>query len=413
MNETAVKQTFDVERTRRDFPMLRATMNGARLVYLDNAATALKPLSVTQRMYAFETGKYATVRRGSYRLGEEATELFEETRRMVGRFVNSSSPDGIIFTSGATQSINLVAVSLGGLVLREGDEVIISGMEHHANIVPWQRICETKGATLKIIPVTDDGELDMDIYSSMLNPRVKLVAVTHVSNVLGTINPVKEIVAMAREHGAYTLVDGAQAAPHMKVDVQDIGCDFYAFSSHKLYGPTGLGVLYGRMETLDIMPPYVTGGDMIERVTFEKTTFKKPPGRFEAGTPPITQVIGLAEAIKYVQALGMDNIEEYGRSLLEYGHAELEKIPGLAIIGQARRKAAIISFTLEGVHPHDVVTILDGRGLALRGGHHCAQPLMDRFGVPATTRASMAFYNTFAEISELAAGIRTVVEIFR
>lgn len=405
------KEALDVKKIRAGFPELLRSVNGYPLVYLDNAATGLKPSVVIERMRAFEMLEYATVRRGSYKIGEEATEQFELARADVARFINAHSGE-VVFTSGATQSINLVASSWGRKFLKEGDEVLISAMEHHANIVPWQMACEQAGAKLRVIPVTDAGELVMDEYARLLGPRTKMVAVTHVSNVLGTVNPVREITAMAHGEGAKVLIDGAQAIPHMKVDVKDIGCDFYAFSSHKLYGPTGLGVLYGKADVLESMPPYVTGGDMIERVTFEKTTFRKAPARFEAGTPPVTQVIGLGEAVRYIQSVGLGRIEEYERELLEYGERTLSAIPGIRFIGTALGKASIISFTLGDVHPHDIVTALDHHGVAVRGGHHCAQPLMDRFGVPATVRASFAFYNTFADIATLAEGLREVVEVF-
>jgi cysteine desulfurase/selenocysteine lyase len=405
------KEAFDVEKVRSGFPELLRSVNGHPFVYLDNAATGLKPAAVIERMRAFEMLEYATVRRGSYRIGEDATEKFESAREDVARFINAR-PGEIVFTSGATQSINLVASSWGRKFLKEGDEVIVSAMEHHANIVPWQVVCEQRGAKLRVIPVDDRGELIMDEYARLLGPRTKIVAVTHVSNVLGTVNPVREITAMAHGEGAKVLIDGAQAIPRMKVDVYGIGCDFYAFSSHKLYGPTGLGVLYGKAEALEAMPPYVTGGDMIERVTFEKTTFRKAPAKFEAGTPPVTQVIGLGEAISYIRSVGLDRIEKYERELLYYGELALAAIPGIRIIGTAPGKASIISFTLGDIHSHDIVTALDHHGVAVRGGHHCAQPLMDRFGVPATVRASFAFYNTFADIDTLAEGLREVVEVF-
>lgn len=405
------KEELDVEKVRAGFPELLRSVNGHPLVYLDNAATGLKPAVVIERMREFEMLEYATVRRGSYRIGEDATEKFESARADVARFINAR-PGEIVFTSGATQSINLVASSWGRKFLKKGDEIIISAMEHHANIVPWQMICEETGAKLRVIPINDAGELVMDEYAKLLSPTTRIVAVTHVSNVLGTVNPVRDITAMAHGEGAKVLIDGAQAIPHMKVDVNEIGCDFYAFSSHKLYGPTGLGVLYGKAEALETMPPYVTGGDMIERVTFEKTTFRKAPARFEAGTPPVTQVIGLGEAIRYIQGVGLDRIEERERELLEYGERTLAGIPGIRFIGTAPGKASIISFTLGDIHPHDIVTALDHHGVAVRGGHHCAQPLMDRFGVPATVRASFAFYNTFADIDTLAEGLREAVEVF-
>ncbi|MBF0290575.1 MAG: SufS family cysteine desulfurase [Nitrospinae bacterium] len=405
------KEALDVKKIRAGFPELLRSVNAYPLVYLDNAATGLKPSAVIERMRAFDMLEYATVRRGSYKIGEEATEQFELARADVARFINAN-PGEVVFTSGATQSINLVASSWGRKFLKEGDEVLVSAMEHHANIVPWQMVCAETGAKLRVIPVDDTGELVMDEYARLLGPRTKIVAVTHVSNVLGTVNPVRDITAMAHGEGARVLIDGAQAIPHMKVDVRGIDCDFYVFSSHKLYGPTGLGVLYGKADVLESMPPYVTGGDMIERVTFEKTTFRKAPARFEAGTPPVTQVIGLGEAVRYIQRVGLGRIEEYERELLEYGERTLSAIPGIRFIGTAPGKASIISFTLGDIHPHDIVTALDHHGVAVRGGHHCAQPLMDRFGVPATVRASFAFYNTFADIATLAEGLREVVEVF-
>ncbi|VAX21504.1 Cysteine desulfurase =_ SufS, partial [hydrothermal vent metagenome] len=318
----------------------------------------------------------------------------------------------IVFTSGATQSINLVAQSYGRKFLSEGDEVIISHLEHHANIVPWQVICEDTGASLKVIPVDDNGDLLMDEYAKLLNGNTKIVAVTHVSNALGTINPVKKIVAMAHDVGAVVLIDGAQSAPHMRVNVKDIDCDFFVFSGHKMYGPSGVGVLYGKFDILKTMPPYVTGGEMIETVTFEKTTFVEPPLRFEAGTPPITQVIGLGAAVDFIRDCGFEKISLYENDLLEYGTSLLQGIDGLKIIGNAKEKSGIISFTLDTVHPHDVVTILGEEGIAVRGGHHCAQPAMRRFNVPATARASVSFYNTREELDALAEGVRKAMEMF-
>ena len=412
MDNAKVKPQLDVETIRRDFPMLSAQMNGKPLAYLDNAATTQKPKSVIERVQKFESDQYATIQRGVYRISVEATEMFEGVRKKVAGFIGAGDPKEIVFTSGATQSINLVAHSYGSKFIKRGDEIIISNIEHHANIVPWQMVCRESGAELKVIPVNDNGDLMMAKYRELLSDKTKMVAVTHVSNALGTMNPVKEIVSLAHDVGAKVLLDGAQAAPHEKIDVTDLDCDFYALSGHKMYGPTGVGVLYGKAEILESMPPYVTGGEMINYVTMEKTEFAKPPTRFEAGTPPISQVIGLAAAIDYLTAVGQEKISAYEQDLLYYATGLLEGIQGLRIIGTARRKSAIISFVLDQAHPHDVGTLLDEEGIAVRAGHHCAQPTMDRFNVPATTRASFSFYNTFAEIDRLAAAIRKVIEIF-
>lgn len=408
----SAKPLFDVDKIRSDFPILSRKINGKPLVYLDNAATTQKPRQVIDRMYKFESEEYGTVRRGSYKLCEHSTRLYEEARKKVADFLGTPDKNEIIFTSGTTQSINLVAHSFGWKFVKAGDEVMISNMEHHANTVPWQILCEEKGAVLKVIPVNDDGELVMEEYDKLLNSKTRIVAVNHVSNALGTINPVKEIARKAHAVGAKVLIDGAQSTPHMKVNVKDIDCDFYAFSGHKMYGPSGVGGLYGRMSVLETMIPYVTGGDMIVQVTLEKSTFQKPPMRFEAGTPPISQVIGLGSAIDYINMIGLDKISAYEHSLLEYGTRLLRDIPGLRIIGNAREKAGIISFHLESAHPHDVVTLLDEEGIALRGGHHCAQPTMKRFCVPATVRASVSFYNKFEELDLLAAGIHKVIKLF-
>lgn len=403
---------YDIEKIRSDFPVLSKTVNGKPLTYLDNGATTQKPKTVIEAVHDFDNNEYATVRRGSYALGDHATALYEGARKKVADFLNAGSPKEIIFTSGATQSINLVAHSFGKRFLEKGDEVLISEMEHHANIVPWQTACKDRGAILKVIPITDDGEIEMETYRKLFTDRTKLVSVTHISNVLGTVNPVREMAEIAHSAGAKIFLDGAQSAPHTMIDVQELDCDFFALSGHKMYAPSGVGVLYGRMEILEEMPPYVTGGDMIVTVSMEKSTFAKPPGRFEAGTPPISQVIGLGAAIDYLEAIGFDAIEKHEHELLEYGIKLLNEIEGLRIIGTPKKKAAILSFHLESVHPHDVVTLLDREGLALRGGHHCAQPTMDRFGVPATTRASMGLYNTKAELDLLAESIRGVIKMF-
>ena len=402
----------ELEKIRADFPMLSARVGDAPLVYLDNAATTHKPRAVIERVRQFDSEQYATVRRGSYRMGEWATGMYEDARKKVAAFINAGDERQIVFTGGATMSINLVAHGFGRKFIGAGDEIIISHMEHHANIVPWQMLCLEKGCVLKVVPITDGGELVMEEFDKLLGPKTKLVAITHSSNVLGTVNPVKEIVKKAHAAGAKVLVDGAQSAPHMKIDVKDMDCDFFAFSGHKMYAPSGIGVLYGKYEALDSMAPFLTGGDMINSVTLARTTFTKPPGRFEAGTPPISQVIGLGAAVDYLNAVGMDRISEYEQSLLEYGTKALGKVPGLRIIGTAPHKAAIISFWLEAAHPHDVITIIDQDGIAVRGGHHCAQPVMERYGVPATTRASLSFYNRYEELDMLAESLKKVIAVF-
>ena len=410
--EIMEKSSIDVENIRADFPVLSKQIGGRPLIYLDNGATTQKPQAVIDRVSQFDSEEYGTVRRGSYRLCERSTQLYEEVRQKVADFLGAPTKQEIVFTSGTTQSINLVAHGFGRKFVNAGDEVIISHIEHHANTVPWQVLCEEKGAKLKVIPVNDDGELIMEEYDRLLTDKTRIVAVNHVSNALGTINPVKEITAKAHTAGAKVLIDGAQSMPHMKVDVQDIGCDFYTFSGHKMYAPSGVGGMFGRMEVMETMSPYVTGGDMILQVTLEKTTYAKPPARFEAGTPPITQVIGLGAAIDYLDAIGMDRIFEYEKSLLDYGTRLLQEIDGLRIIGNAADKAAILSIYLESAHPHDIITMLDQDGIALRGGHHCAQPTMIRFGVPATARASMAFYNKFEELDALAESLRKIIKFF-
>jgi len=406
------KSPFDVAKIREDFPVLSQKVNGHPLVYLDNAATTQKPWRVIKRMEKFESEEYGTVRRGAYQLSESSTRMYEEARQKVADFLGTPDRNEIIFTSGTTQSINLVAYSYGRKFVKAGDEVIISNIEHHANIVPWQVLCEEKDAHLKVIPVNDRGELIMEEYEKLLGPKTRVVAVNHMSNALGTINPVKEIVDMAHAVGAKVLIDGAQSTPHLNLNMKDLGCDFYTFSGHKMFAPSGIGGLYGNMEVLKTMPPYVTGGDMIRQVTLEKTLYADPPSRFEAGTPPISQVIGLGEAIDYLQAIGMDKIAEYEHSLLEYGTKVLEEIEGLRLIGTAARKASILSFYTDQIHPHDMVTLLDQDGIAVRGGHHCAQPTMQRFKVPATSRASVAFYNTYEELDLLGASIRRAIKLF-
>ena len=415
MSDTIASVTgnvLDVEKIRKDFPILSQSVRGKPLIYLDNAATTHKPISVIERVRNFDAEKYGTVRRGTYKLSEHATQLYEEVRQKVADFMGAEKNGEIVFTSGTTQAINLVAHSFGKRFVNEGDEIIISNIEHHANIVPWQVLCEERGAKLKVIPVDDDGELVMEEYEKLLSPKTRMVAVNHVSNALGTINPIKEITQKAHAVGARVLIDGAQSTPHIKLDVRDIDCDFYTFSGHKMYGPSGIGGVYGKMELWEEMPPYVTGGDMIMQVTLEKTTYAKPPARFEAGTPPITQVIGLGAAIDYLNQIGMDKIADYENSLLEYGTRLFKEIEGVRIIGNARRKASIISFFSDSAHPHDMVHFLDQDGISCRGGHHCAQPTMIRYGVPATTRASMAFYNKPEELDALAESVQKCIRIF-
>jgi cysteine desulfurase/selenocysteine lyase len=403
---------YDVERIRRDFPILSRTVRGKRLVYLDNAATTQKPRAVIDRIVRYYSEENSNVHRGVHYLSEVATMEYENSRGFVKRFINARDEKEIVFTRGTTESINLVAQAWGRANLREADEILISAIEHHSNIVPWQMLCAEKNATLRIIPVNDAGELSIDEYERMLNPRVKLVAVGHASNALGTINPVKRMVAAAHANGSLILIDGAQGMPHLRVDVQDIGCDFYAFSGHKVYGPTGIGVLYGREALLDAMPPWQGGGDMILSVSYEKTTYNALPYKFEAGTPNIEGVVGLAAALDYIGSIGLENVAAYEHELEQYATKRLLELPGLRLIGTAREKAAVISFVLESVHPHDIGTILDQEGIAIRTGHHCAQPLMLRFNVPATGRASFGLYNTKEEADLLVEGLQKVIEVF-
>lgn len=409
---TTAKPPFDVDQIRAEFPVLSQTVHGKPLVYLDNAATTQKPRCVIEKVRQFDSEEYGTVRRGAYKLSERATLMFEDVRQKVAGLFNAADKKEIIFTSGTTQAINLVAYSFGKAFVKEGDEIIISNIEHHANTVPWQVLCQDKGAHLKVIPVNDRGELIMKEYKKLLSSKTRIVAVNHVSNALGTVNPIKEITRLAHEAGAKVLIDGAQSTPHMKIDLQDIDCDFYTFSGHKMYAPSGVGGLYGKYDVLKEMPPYVTGGDMIRQVTIEKTLYADPPARFEAGTPAITQVMGLGAAVDYLQEIGLDKIAEYEHALLEYGTRLLSEIDGLKIIGSAENKASILSFHIDVIHPHDVVTLLDQDGIAVRGGHHCAQPTMQRFGVPATSRASASFYNKYEELDALAASIRRAIKLF-
>jgi len=412
MAGSVISAGFDVEKIREDFPVLKQTIHGKPLVYLDSAATAQKPFAVIDAIRKFHEVDCANIHRGVHELSQRSTAAYEETRSKAKRFLNARSKNEIVFVRGTTEGINLVASSWGRKNVKEDDEILISAMEHHSNIVPWQMLCEEKGARLRVIPMNDRGELILEAYTALLNPRTRLVAFGHVSNALGTINPAREIIEMAHRAGALTLVDGAQAAPHMKVDVQALDSDFYTFSGHKVFGPTGIGVLHGKIKLLNAMPPYQGGGDMIRTVTFEKTTYNDVPYKFEAGTPNIAGGIGLGAAIDYVHHIGLDNIAAYEQELLAYGAGALEQIPGLRMIGTAREKAAVLSFVMEGIHPHDIGTVLDRQGIAVRTGHHCAQPVMDWFHIPATTRASLAFYNTIAEIDALAAGLKKVKEVF-
>jgi cysteine desulfurase/selenocysteine lyase len=402
---------LDVERVRGDFPILRQRVHGKALVYLDNAATTQKPRAVLDALRCFYEADCANVHRGVHALAERATEAYAGARRTVQRFLNAASEGEVILVRGTTEGINLVAQTFGRARIGAGDEILLTTMEHHSNIVPWQLVCAERGARLRVAPVTDDGEIALDALEKLLGPRTRLVAVAHVSNVLGTVNPVGRIIEMAHAHGAAVLVDGAQAVPHLAVDVQALDCDFYVFSGHKLYAPMGIGVLYGKARWLDEMPPYQGGGDMISRVTFEKTSFKRPPSRFEAGTPHVAGAVGLAAALDYVTGLGLDRIAAHEAELLAYGTEALVAVPGLRLIGTAREKAAVLSFVLDGIHPHDIGTVLDGDGVAIRAGHHCAQPLMDRFGVTGTARASLALYNTRAEVDALVAGLHTAREL--
>jgi cysteine desulfurase / selenocysteine lyase len=403
---------LDVERVREEFPILAQLVRGKPLVYLDNAATTQKPRAVFEAIRRYYATENANIHRGVHYLSEVATRDYEDARARVQRFLNAAEPNEIIFVRGTTEGVNLVAQSYGREQLKAGDEVLITEMEHHSNIVPWQMVCDQKGAKLRVIPINDAGELLLDEYERMLTPRTKLVSVVHVSNVLGTVNPVKAIVALAHKQGAKVLLDGAQAVAHLQIDVQDLDCDFYAFSGHKLFGPTGIGVLYGKRALLEAMPPYQGGGDMISSVTFEKTVYNVLPYKFEAGTPHIAGGVGLGAAIAYIDEVGLEAIADYERGLLAYASEKLAAVKGLKIIGTAAEKVGVVSFVLDGVHAHDIGTILDQDGIAIRTGHHCCMPLMRRFGVPATARASLAFYNTKGEIDCLARSLPGVLSVF-
>ncbi|SEK43452.1 cysteine desulfurase [Nitrosovibrio tenuis] len=403
---------FDVERVRADFPILKLQIEGKPLVYLDNAASSQMPQSVIDRLVRYQTTQHANINRGVHYLSETATAEYEGSRRKLQAFINAREDREVIFTSGTTDSINLVMHGYGRKFVGAGDEIILTTLEHHSNIVPWQMLAEEKRAKIRVVPINDAGELLIDEYEKLFNERTKFVGVMHVSNALGTINPVKQMIEFAHSRGVPVLVDGAQAAPHMKVDVQDLDCDFYAFSGHKLCGPTGIGILYGKAELLECMQPFKGGGDMILSVTFEKTVYNTIPHKFEAGTPPIAAAIGLGAAVDYLSAIGLDAIAAYELELLNYATEQMNDLAGVRIIGTAAIKTAVLSFEVRGVHPHDIGTLLNQEGVAVRTGHHCVQPVMLRLGVPATTRASFAFYNTMAEVDIFIASLCTVQKIF-
>jgi len=403
---------YDVERIRADFPILELEVNGKPLVYLDNAASSQMPRQVIERIVRYQTTQHANVNRGVHYLSETATFEYEEARRKVQRFINAREEREVIFTSGTTDAINLVAHGYGRKFIGAGDEIILTTLEHHSNIVPWQMLAEEKGAKIRVVPVDDAGELLLDGYEKLFNARTKFVGVMHVSNALGTINPIKRMIAFAHARAVPVLVDGAQAVPHLPVDVQDLDADFYTFSGHKMCGPTGIGILHGKAAQLERMQPYKGGGDMILSVTFEKTTYNTLPHLFEAGTPPIAGAVGIGAAVDYLSTIGMEAIAAHEHVLLDYATAQLERLDGVRILGTAEHKASVLSFTIDGVHPHDVGTLLNQEGIAVRTGHHCAQPVMQRFHVAATTRASFALYNTMAEVDALVAGIRNVQKVF-
>jgi cysteine desulfurase/selenocysteine lyase len=403
---------FDVERIRADFQILQLKIDGKPLVYLDSAASSQMPQPVIDRLVRYQTSEHANINRAVHYLSETATAEYDAARRKLQHFINAREEREVIFTSGTTDAINLVMHGYGRAFIKAGDEIILTTLEHHSNIVPWQMLAEETGAKIRVVPINDAGELLIDEYEKLFNARTRFVGVMHVSNALGTINPVKQMIAFAHAHGVPVLVDGAQAAPHLQVDVQDLNCDFYAFSGHKLCGPTGIGVLYGKAALLEKMQPFKGGGDMILSVTFEKTTYNTIPHKFEAGTPPIAAAIGLGAAVDYLSAIGMDVIAAHELDLLNYATEQMNRMPGVRIIGTAEHKAAVLSFAVDGVHPHDIGTLLNQEGIAVRTGHHCAQPVMQRLNVPATSRASFAFYNTLAEVDALIAGIRTVQKVF-
>ncbi len=413
MQATKIATPFDVARIRADFPLLRGEMRGKPMVFLDSAASSQKPKAVLEALEYYYEHQNANVHRGVYELSQQATDAFELGRERARKFLNAGSLEEVIFVRGTTEGINLVASSFGRRFLNSGDEVLISAMEHHSNIVPWQLICEQMGANLKVIPVDENGELILSEFDRLVNDRTKIVAITHVSNTLGTINPVEAIIAKAHERGIPVLLDGAQAAPHLKVDVQALDVDFYTFSGHKVFGPTGIGILYGKKKWLEEMPPYQGGGEMIATVSFEKTTFNELPHKFEAGTPDISGAVGLGVALEYIEAIGQEAIAQHEHELLEYATEKLLAIDGLRIIGTAKNKASVISFLIDGTHPYDVGTLLDKQGIAVRTGHHCTQPLMDRYGIPGTVRASFALYNNQEDVDKLIAGVERAAKMLR
>jgi len=407
-----ISRRFDVERVRADFPILHQSVRGRQLVYLDNAATSQKPRAVIDAISSYYENYNANIHRGVHYLSEKATKGYEDARKVVQQFIHAADAREIIFVRSATEGINLVAQTYGRKNIGPGDEVLITAMEHHSNIVPWQLLCDEKGAKLRVAPINESGELILEEFERLIGPRTRIVAVGHVSNALGTVNPIATIVKLAHAKNVPVLVDGAQATPRLPVDVQDLGCDFYVFSGHKTYGPTGIGILYGKLALLDAMPPYQGGGEMISSVTFDKTIYNKVPHKFEAGTPDMSGAIGLGVAIQYLNAIGMEKIAEYEHELLAYATEKVSAIPGVRIVGTAKEKAGVLSFVMDGIHPHDIGTILDQGGIAVRTGHHCAQPVMERFGIDATARASFGLYNTKQEIDELVRGIYKVLEVF-
>lgn len=413
ISEVTTGPLFDIAAIRSQFPVLERDVKGKKLVYLDNAATSQKPQPVIDALVNYYSGYNANIHRGIHTLAEEATAAFERTRDVVREYINASSRDEILFTRGTTEGINLVAATWGRQHIQAGDEIIISTMEHHSNIVPWQMLCLEKGAVLKVIPVNDDGELLMDEFEKLLGPKTKLVSVVHVSNVLGTINPIRKMIDAAHKVGAVVLIDGAQSAVHLDIDVQELDADFFAFSSHKVYGPTGVGVLYGKRALLESMPPFQGGGEMIREVSFEGTSYNDLPYKYEAGTPNIADTIAFGTALEFVKQAGRQQVRRHEQELLDYATAQLNEIPGLTIVGRAKEKASLVSFIIDGIHPQDIGILLDNRGIAVRTGHHCAQPLMHRFGIPGTVRASFAMYNTKAEIDELVAGLLKAIKMLK
>jgi len=403
---------LDIKSVRDDFPILKTLVRGKPLVYLDNAATTQKPNVVIEKINKYYLEMNSNIHRGIHYLSQIATDEYEASRIKIQKFINAKHSEEIIFTKGTTESLNLVASSFGKAFIKEGDEILITAMEHHSNIVPWQLLCQDTGAKLKVMPIDDNGEIILEEYEKLLNERTKIVAVVHISNSLGTVNPIEKIIEMAHKRHIPVVVDGAQSIQHTKIDVQKLDCDFFAFSGHKIYGPTGIGVLYGKKDLLERIPPYQGGGDMIRSVSFERTIFNDLPYKFEGGTPNIVGAIALGTAIDYVNNIGIENIKSYEKQLLSYAESELKKIKGLTIIGQAKEKAGAVSFVLEGIHPHDVGTFLDMDGIAIRTGHHCTEPVMRRFNIPATSRASFSFYNTMEEIDKLVSSIKNVIEIF-